>query len=43
MEKMLDLFKEPVEIQDEPEAKSLVMTSGEVVFGMDSQQKGPFF
>ncbi|KAG0042939.1 Homocysteine S-methyltransferase 1, partial [Gryganskiella cystojenkinii] len=32
MEKMLDLFKEPVEIQDEPEAKSLVMTSGEVVF-----------
>ncbi|CAO3563416.1 unnamed protein product [Mortierella alpina] len=32
MEKMLDLFKEPVEIQDEPEAKPLVMTGGAVVF-----------
>ncbi|KAF9188926.1 Homocysteine S-methyltransferase 1 [Haplosporangium sp. Z 11] len=33
MEKMLDLFKEPVEIQDQPEAKPLVMTGGgEVVF-----------
>ncbi|KAG0368157.1 Homocysteine S-methyltransferase 1 [Gamsiella multidivaricata] len=32
MEKMLDLFKEPVEIQDQPEAKQLVMTGGEVVF-----------
>ncbi|KAI1303394.1 Homocysteine S-methyltransferase 1 [Mortierella claussenii] len=32
MEKMLDLFKEPVEIQDQPEAKPLTMTSGEVVF-----------
>ncbi|KAF9155330.1 Homocysteine S-methyltransferase 1 [Linnemannia schmuckeri] len=32
MEKMLDLFQEPVEIQDLPEAKSLTMTGGEVVF-----------
>ncbi|KAF8933642.1 Homocysteine S-methyltransferase 1 [Dissophora ornata] len=32
MEKMLDLFQEPVEIQDEPEAKPLVMKGGEVVF-----------
>ncbi|KAG0298728.1 Homocysteine S-methyltransferase 1 [Dissophora globulifera] len=32
MEKMLDLFQEPVEIQDQPEAKPLVMTGGEVVF-----------
>ncbi|KAF9903556.1 ATP-binding cassette sub- B member 6, mitochondrial [Linnemannia zychae] len=32
MEKMLDLFQEPVEIQDLPEAKPLVMTGGEVVF-----------
>ncbi|KAF9917900.1 Homocysteine S-methyltransferase 1 [Lobosporangium transversale] len=32
MEKMLDLFKEPVEIQDQPEAKPLVMSGGEVVF-----------
>ncbi|KAG0267005.1 Homocysteine S-methyltransferase 1 [Mortierella polycephala] len=33
MEKMLDLFKEPVEIQDQPDAKPLVMTGGgEVVF-----------
>lgn len=33
MEKMLDLFQEPVEIQDLPEAKSLTMSGGEVVFG----------
>jgi hypothetical protein len=33
MEKMLDLFQEPIEIQDLPEAKPLVMTGGEVVFG----------
>ncbi|KAF9918225.1 Homocysteine S-methyltransferase 1 [Linnemannia zychae] len=32
MEKMLDLFQEPVEIQDIPEAKPLIMTGGEVVF-----------
>ncbi|KAG0344850.1 Homocysteine S-methyltransferase 1 [Podila humilis] len=32
MEKMLDLFKEPVEIQDLPDSKPLVMTKGEVVF-----------
>ncbi|KAI8355949.1 hypothetical protein B0O80DRAFT_497478 [Mortierella sp. GBAus27b] len=32
MEKMLDLFKEPAEIQDPPEPKPLVMTGGEVVF-----------
>ncbi|KAK3846006.1 MAG: P-loop containing nucleoside triphosphate hydrolase protein [Linnemannia gamsii] len=32
MEKMLDLFQEPVEIQDLPEAKPLVMSGGEVVF-----------
>lgn len=32
MEKMLDLFKEPVEIQDLPDAKPLVMTKGDVVF-----------
>ncbi|KAF9116090.1 Homocysteine S-methyltransferase 1 [Mortierella sp. AM989] len=32
MEKMLDLFKEPVEIQDQPEAKPLAMTGGDVVF-----------
>ncbi|KAK3829585.1 MAG: P-loop containing nucleoside triphosphate hydrolase protein, partial [Linnemannia elongata] len=32
MEKMLDLFQEPVEIQDLPEAKSLTMAGGEVVF-----------
>ncbi|KAG0029773.1 Homocysteine S-methyltransferase 1 [Podila clonocystis] len=32
MEKMLDLFKEPVEIQDLPNAKSLVMAKGDVVF-----------
>ncbi|KAF9142554.1 Homocysteine S-methyltransferase 1 [Mortierella sp. GBA39] len=32
MEKMLDLFQEPVEIQDLPEAKPLTMTGGEVVF-----------
>ncbi|KAG0021720.1 Homocysteine S-methyltransferase 1 [Entomortierella chlamydospora] len=32
MEKMLDLFQEPVEIQDQPEAKSLEMEGGEVVF-----------
>lgn len=30
---MLDLFQEPVEIQDLPEAKSLTMAGGEVVFG----------
>lgn len=34
MERMLDLFKEPVEVQDPPEAKSLVMSGGEVIFGM---------
>lgn len=33
MEKMLDLFKEPVEIQDLPNAKPLVMAKGDVVFG----------
>ncbi|KAG0209304.1 Homocysteine S-methyltransferase 1 [Mortierella sp. GBA30] len=32
MEKMLDLFKEPIEVQDPPEAEPLMMTSGEVVF-----------
>ncbi|KAF9306353.1 Homocysteine S-methyltransferase 1 [Mortierella antarctica] len=32
MEKMLDLFKEPVEIQDLPNAKPLVMAKGDVVF-----------
>ncbi|KAJ3056312.1 Homocysteine S-methyltransferase 1 [Rhizophlyctis rosea] len=32
MEKMLDLFKEPVEIQDIPDAKELVIKQGEVVF-----------
>ncbi|KAJ3029732.1 Homocysteine S-methyltransferase 1, partial [Rhizophlyctis rosea] len=32
MEKMLDLFKEPVEIKDVPGAKVLVVTKGEVVF-----------
>ncbi|OAQ34666.1 hypothetical protein K457DRAFT_28061 [Linnemannia elongata AG-77] len=32
MEKMLDLFQEPVEIQDLPLAKPLTMTGGEVVF-----------
>ncbi|KAG0003773.1 ATP-binding cassette sub- B member 6, mitochondrial [Entomortierella chlamydospora] len=32
MEMMLDLFKEPVEIQDQPEAKPLEMTGREVVF-----------
>lgn len=36
MEKMLDLFQEPVEIQDLPEAKSLTMAGGEVVFGKSS-------
>jgi ATP-binding cassette subfamily B (MDR/TAP) protein 6 len=36
MEKMLDLFQEPVEIQDLPEAKPLVMSGGEVVFGKTS-------
>lgn len=35
MEKMLDLFKEPVEVQDHPDAKPLVMAGGEVVFGKD--------
>lgn len=30
---MLDLFQEPVEIQDLPLAKPLTMTGGEVVFG----------
>jgi ATP-binding cassette subfamily B (MDR/TAP) protein 6 len=34
MERMLDVFKEPVEIQDKPDAKPLVITGGEVVFGM---------
>ncbi|KAK5808357.1 P-loop containing nucleoside triphosphate hydrolase protein [Linnemannia elongata] len=32
MERMLDVFKEPVEIQDKPDAKPLVITGGEVVF-----------
>ncbi|KAF8973371.1 Homocysteine S-methyltransferase 1, partial [Entomortierella lignicola] len=32
MEKMLDLFQEQVEIQDQPESKPLAMTGGEVVF-----------
>ncbi|KAJ3183991.1 Homocysteine S-methyltransferase 1 [Gaertneriomyces sp. JEL0708] len=32
MEKMLDLFKEPVEIVDKPDAKPLVVKGGEVVF-----------
>ncbi|KND00392.1 uncharacterized protein SPPG_04715 [Spizellomyces punctatus DAOM BR117] len=32
MEKMLDLFKEPVEIDDPPEPKPLIVKGGEVVF-----------
>ncbi|KAH7041634.1 P-loop containing nucleoside triphosphate hydrolase protein [Linnemannia elongata] len=32
MERMLDVFKEPVEIQDKTDAKPLVITGGEVVF-----------
>ncbi|KAJ3053629.1 Homocysteine S-methyltransferase 1, partial [Quaeritorhiza haematococci] len=32
MEKMLDLLKEPIEIQDAPGAKDLVVKEGEVVF-----------
>ncbi|KAF9433535.1 Homocysteine S-methyltransferase 1 [Entomortierella beljakovae] len=32
MEKMLDLFEEPIEVKDQPEAKQLVMAGGDVVF-----------
>ncbi|KAF9087138.1 Homocysteine S-methyltransferase 1 [Mortierella sp. AD031] len=41
MEKMLDLFQEPVEIQDLPEAKPLTMTGGEVTFENVSFGYGP--
>lgn len=43
MEKMLDLFKEPVEIQDLPDAKPLVMTKGDVVFGKRIREEDTFY
>ena len=33
MEKMLDLFAEPVEVHDKPNAKTLQVKQGEVIFG----------
>jgi ABC-type transport system involved in Fe-S cluster assembly fused permease/ATPase subunit len=33
MEKMLDLFKEAIEVVDQPDAKNIQVTSGHIQFG----------